>query len=81
VCDEQAAGTRPDEPQDATAARLARLEAEIARAAMERAALWAQVKDLRLRETARADLARFLRGDTGGFPMIRPNLEIIPGTG
>jgi len=71
---------QPDEPQDATAARLARLEAEIARAAMERAALWAQVKDLRLRETARADLARFLRGDTGG-PMIRPNLEVIPGTG
>lgn len=80
MCNGQAAQEQPGEPHEeaATSTRLAWLEARLE---TEMATLRAQIEALRRRETAREELARFMRGDTGGFAVIRPNLEVIPGAG
>ena len=80
MCNGQAAQEQPEQPHEgaATSTRLAWLEARLE---TEMATLRAQIDVLKRRDLAREEMARFMRGDTGGFAAVRPHLEVLPGAG
>ena len=80
MCNGQAAQEQPEQPHEeaATATRLAWLEARLE---TEMATLRAQIEALQRRDAARREMARLMRGDTGGFAAVKPHLEVLPGAG